>query len=570
LRILAAVRVVARASGPLDFERILAAVLEQMLDVLEADRAAVYLLDSTRGLLRWAGGTPALPATWGPIADLPLEGSLSGNVIETRRPRAYAASDVGAGQAALEAMGIGFVGLVPLYVQDRACGVVHLGRRAHAFDERVLSLAETLGELLVVYLENAQLYADAQARLAGTAMLLDVARAVTASLDLRQRLIASADGLAQLVDASHAIVLLIEDGGDHLVIHEHDSRFRADVRGTRVSDDSAAAKAVRERKAVLVEDAQASPFVYRPLVRPFEIKSLLALPLLVGDQAIGAVVALEARRIREWTPAQVQRGEMIAHQIAIAVAHARLYHEVKRSYEELERTQEELVQRERLAALGQLAATLAHEVRNPLGVLFNSISTLSKTLPIEGDGRTLLRIMSEEAQRLDRLVRDLLDFVRPLAADLHSESLRAIVLDAMEAAMYELGSVGANLTNEVADTLPPVRADAAMLRRALLNLLVNAGQAAALGGTVVIRAAAVVDGDRNMVRIEVTDNGPGIGADVAPRVFEPFFTTRARGTGLGLAIVKEIIEAHRGEVHVDSEPGRGTTIVIVLPQATSA
>src|SRR4029078_11254471 len=135
-----------------------------------------------------------------------------------------------------------------------------------------------------------------------------------------------------------------------------------------------------------------------------------------------------------WTSAQIQRAEVVAHQIAIAVAHARLFAEVKRSYEELARTQEELVKRERLAALGQFAATLAHEVRNPLGVLFNSISTLGKT-PASGETpRTLLGIMTEETRRLDRLVHELLDFARPATATLESASLHAIVEDAVAAA----------------------------------------------------------------------------------------------------------------------------------------
>jgi signal transduction histidine kinase len=134
----------------------------------------------------------------------------------------------------------------------------------------------------------------------------------------------------------------------------------------------------------------------------------------------------------------------------------------------------------------------------------------------------------------------------------------------------ELGPGGARLTNEVADTLPPVWVDAPMLRRALLNLLVNGAHAADRSGTVVVRATTTTDGDRSSVRIEVADDGPGILAEVAPRIFEPFFTTKATGTGLGLAIVKEIVEAHAGEVRVHAGDRRGTTIAIVLPHCVTS
>jgi signal transduction histidine kinase len=560
-RILLAVRAVARASGPLDFESILSAVLEQFVSVSDAQGAAIYLFDATRTKLVWAGATPPSRPMFERFPELPLEGSITGGVVAARRPKAIASAELGPARAPLESLGIAFVGIVPLYVQDHPCGVLHLARAERPFDEHALRVADTLGELLVVYLENAKLYAEAQARLEETAMLLDVARAITASLDLRQRLVASADGLARLVDASNAFILLVDEKTGELVVTESDSRWTGAGLGESWPAHSAAGKAIRDRKVIVIEDAQASPVVFRALVEQYDIRSLIALPLVVSDELIGCVVAIEMRHARAWTPTQLQRAEVIAHQIAIAVAHARLYAEVKRSYEELARTQEELVKRERLAALGQLAATLAHEVRNPLGVLFNSISTLGKTVTLDDDGKTLLGIMDEEARRLERLVRELLEFVRPVTPTVESESLHGVVDEALDAARRELGKGSARLSNEVSPALPPVPVDAAMLRRALLNLVVNGGQAAGANGNVAVRAATSPAG----VRIEVVDDGPGIRPDVFPHIFAPFFTTKATGTGLGLAIVKEIVDAHRGEIRVDSGQGRGTTIAIELP-----
>jgi two-component system, NtrC family, sensor histidine kinase HydH len=570
-RILGAVRTVAQASEGSDYLRVLASVLETTASVLSVDHAVVYLLDEAGEKLVFAGNRPPSPWVAEVFPEIALEGTLSGRAVRTLRTVAYSREGLGS-NVHMDRLGIEHLAIVPLHVRRRASGCLHLGRKDRGFAASELLVAETLGELLVVYLENARLYSDARARLTETRMLLDVARSVTASLDLKHRLVASADALARIVGSAHAIVILMAAEEDKLVVTETDSRFTGDIRGVVIPMEGsyAAVRAIRDRAPVIVGDVSTSPGVFRELVDRHAVKSLLALPLFVGGQAIGAAVAIETRDAHLWSAEQVQRGELVAHQIAIAVAHARLYDEVKRGYAELARTQAELVKRARLAALGQLAATLAHEVRNPLGVLFNSICTLGKVLPPSEDSSTLLAIMDEEVRRLERLVRELLDFVRPLAPTLESESLYTVAEGALDAAAQELGAQASTLTNEVSRTLPPVRVDGRMMRRALLNLLVNGAHAAGAEGTVRVTASAESRAERPFVRVDVVDTGPGIPADVAPRVFEPFFTTKATGTGLGLAVVKEIVEAHFGEIEVHSPSdgtGRGTTISLLLPQS---
>jgi signal transduction histidine kinase len=230
----------------------------------------------------------------------------------------------------------------------------------------------------------------------------------------------------------------------------------------------------------------------------------------------------------------------------------------------LRSAERELVNRGRLAAVGQLAATMAHEVRNPLGVLFNSISTLEKKLPAGGDTGTLLAIMREEAVRLERLVRELLDFARPLSPSLSSESLGALVRGAVEAASLEVGPNHPSILVEIAPDLPLVRVDASMMRQAIVKLLVNALQAASATGTVDVHASLRKLEGRRFARIDITDTGPGIAAEIARHVFDPFFTTKPTGTGLGLAIAKSIVESHGGLIDLHSVPGTGTTVGISI------
>ncbi|MDB4993898.1 MAG: sensory box histidine kinase [Myxococcaceae bacterium] len=259
--------------------------------------------------------------------------------------------------------------------------------------------------------------------------------------------------------------------------------------------------------------------------------------------------------------------ERLVGVLRTVLAHRQLAGDLKRSYAELTRAQIALVERERLAALGELAAVVAHEVRNPLAVIFNCIATMEKG---PGAGEPILEILGEEANRLNQIVSELLDFARPGRVLLQSESLEDIVAGAIAAVRSaQVPSAPAvDIELAVARPLEPLLVDFQLVRRAVINLVGNAVQALPSGGRIVVRVIDEVKPARG-VRIEVSDNGPGIPQATLDRIFEPFFTTKASGTGLGLAIVKRAAEAHSGELTVRSEEGRGTTFVMRLPASTS-
>ncbi|MBI3181763.1 MAG: hypothetical protein HYZ28_06435 [Myxococcales bacterium] len=256
--------------------------------------------------------------------------------------------------------------------------------------------------------------------------------------------------------------------------------------------------------------------------------------------------------------------EVAARHAAAAVSNALLLDDLKRSYGTLERTQAELVAKERLAAVGELAAVMAHEVRNPLGVVFNSLGSLRKLLGDVRDGAALLDMMEEEADRLDRIVGDLLDFARPKPPNLLPEALEPIIFGAIETARRAVPNRGVDFQVEVRG-LGAVVMDSRMIRQALVNLLINAVQALPRGGRVRVLASEEARGGEPFARIEVSDDGPGIPSESAMRLFEPFFTTKASGTGLGLAVVRRFVEAHQGEVAVETSPERGTTFRVLIP-----
>jgi len=574
LLIVDAVRKMPHAGASGGYGQLVSSALHTAIDVTQSDGAVVYRLDDSGKTLVKAASDVAAGGEERAPARVEVDGSWTGGSLAALTPSsARVDSFPPAKRAALREAGIVHLATLPLHVRGRATGALNVWRRAdRPFTSRELRIAEILADLLVVHFENARLFADASSRLDEMGLLLEVARTITTTLSLEARLEASAQVLARIIDASNAFVLLLDDEKKLLRgVSSARPEWRDYIRTVTIpiGAPSIAARAVRTRRTVVIEDAERSDEVQSELVRRFAEKSLVALPLLASGEPIGAVVIDDTRRPRTWGAPEVERAELIATQVATAVANARLFEEVKQGYERLARAQEELVKRERLAAIGQLAATLAHEVRNPLGVLFNSLGTLGKTMPKTGDAAVLLSIMGEEARRLDRLVRELLDFARPVTPAIEPHSLAEIVDGALDAAKQQLGSESAALSSEVPATFPPMSLDHAMMRRALVNLLVNGSQAAGSTGSVVLRSAIEARAGRQVARIDVSDTGPGIPPATAKRVFEPFFTTKATGTGLGLAIVKSIVEAHGGRIELaPGEGGKGTCVTLTLPLET--
>jgi signal transduction histidine kinase len=205
-------------------------------------------------------------------------------------------------------------------------------------------------------------------------------------------------------------------------------------------------------------------------------------------------------------------------------------------------------------------------VRNPLGVIFNSLTTLKKRIHDAPDAALLLGIVGEEADRLNRIVGDLLDFARPYEAERAPIELEPVVASAIDAALKATSAQCRVVTN-FAHQLPRFVVDGHLVRQALINLVVNAIQAMPKGGTVTVSVSSEPRDGTGVARIEVADEGVGISPQTEKHMFQPFFTTKATGTGLGLAVVKRIVDAHHGEISVRSTMGGGTTFTVMLPSS---
>ncbi len=322
-----------------------------------------------------------------------------------------------------------------------------------------------------------------------------------------------------------------------------------------------------QRRAAFFQDIHVAldrfhtPEVAQLLKRTYPNTPAMDAPIFVGTTPFG-ILAVQGKGL---TPATVGTLELFAGMVGSALENARHHREASASLTELSRLQGELVAQERLSVLGEAAGVVAHEVRNPLGAILNVVAVLKREARLGPIGTSAVAMMEEEATRLDDIVRDLLDVVRPFELrprPLHlGELARRTVM--LLAGVSE--AARAQVHFEEAEELPLIQADEALLQLALTNLLRYTLRSSPEGGTVRLEVAPCPSG----VCIVMEDQGAGLSGVDAQRVFQPFFTSRATGAGLGLAVVRRVVLAHGGTVNVRERPGGGARFELLLPLSPS-
>lgn len=236
--------------------------------------------------------------------------------------------------------------------------------------------------------------------------------------------------------------------------------------------------------------------------------------------------------------------------------------ERRKAYEELQRTFEQLLQAEKLAALGELAAGIVHEVRNPLGAIKGAVEILEDELPVESPRREFSNLAKKEIERLDKLVGEFLRFARPATLSIGLNDLNEIVESVASLVQNQALSQGISVEKKLQPNLLKVSVDDEQIKQVLLNLAMNSLQAMPNGGQLVFRT---FEKEENCV-VEVEDTGTGIEEKDLSKIFDPFFTTKEKGVGLGLSIAYKIISQHKGEMTVTSNQN-GTVFSLLIPFA---
>jgi signal transduction histidine kinase len=234
---------------------------------------------------------------------------------------------------------------------------------------------------------------------------------------------------------------------------------------------------------------------------------------------------------------------------------------IERRAEERMRLKEQLSRAERMSAMGEMAAGISHEIRNPLGIIRSSAELLKKKVAKTDPTNALPDIIVEEASRLNNIITDFINYARPRHPKLNPCRVDDVIEKTLTFLSAQIEEHGYTIEKTCRNPLPEIMGDAPMLHQSFLNLFINAMQAMPDGGRIGVSLRA----EGGQARIEIEDAGPGIPADLSDKIWDPFFTTKDKGTGLGLGIVKNIVEAHGGTIRIANREPQGARVTIDLP-----
>jgi signal transduction histidine kinase/putative methionine-R-sulfoxide reductase with GAF domain len=425
--------------------------------------------------------------------------------------------------------------IAPLLLGDQALGWLTLfSSRLSAGD---CPSATAFANQTAVALEKARLLADAR-HAVELVLLNEAGQAMAATLEFDEVLHLLLEAVAKVLQVDECVVALWDEAQQRHVPRARLSEGRALL--TDLSDDDA-------------ETLASLPSVRVSLIEHDRTFGLLAL----NRHSDGSPLSAE----------DVQLAQALANQAASALENACLYTKLKRSAEELERSQQRLIQSEKLAATGRLAASIAHEINNPLQAIRNCLELIrDETEEGEPLDRTYLDVATSELERIRGIIQQMLDLYRPGQERMAPVDLNAAIEGVLALMRKQLQSHQIVVEAHLDDAMPQVIGHGDQLRQVFINLILNASEAMPDGGQLILTTGQDCDG---FAVAQVIDTGEGIMSEDLTRIADPFFTTKPKGVGLGLTICHEIIERHQGTLDVTSRVGHGSTFIIRLPAVKS-
>ena len=464
--------------------------------------------------------------------------------------------------------------LVPLRLSDHSLGMMILGnyRTGHEFDARQVSLAAAIGRQLAVAVDAERLREMELERAAYLGMLYQVSRSISVTLDPDEVLRTAVREIVAHSPYSLAAVLLVDEEKGELQqraaagsrVHLIPTGYRHPIRSGIIG------YVARSGQMHVTNDVESDPHFVR--VHDVQSGAELAVPLKREGKVIG-VLNLEKPVGERFVESEIMAMETLAGQMAAALENAYLYahtrqtvQELSHSLEQLKQAQAQLIQSAKLAAVGQLAAGVAHEINNPLTTIAGFSELLLGDLPPDSAMRSDLTLIRREAQRARDVVRRLLDFARQTGPHSEPADMNDVVRETVTLMRNAAATKHARVVEDYGRDIPWPRLDVNQFKQVVLNLLNNAMQAMPKGGVLTV-TTEICNRDRPGVCLHVTDTGLGIPAENMERIFDPFFTTKptGEGTGLGLAVSYGIVREHGGKIEVRSVLNQGTTFTVWLP-----
>jgi two-component system NtrC family sensor kinase len=396
-------------------------------------------------------------------------------------------------------------------------------------------------------------------------VLIEINRVVSSSLELDEVLRATIQGIREILHVEAGSLVLVDEQVGGLVFRTTFSPEQGWLSGRTIQPgEGIVGYVVQSGEPRLVNDVERDPYFLAEVDEEPGSTShtILCVPLIIRDRVIGAIEVIN-KQGGVFTEQDQGLLQAMAASVAVAVDNANLYRELADFADELERSQAQLVQAEKMAAIGRLAASVAHEINNPLQAIHNSLH-LSLHEGLGNDKRTqYLNMAQSEVQRLIEIVQRMLDFYRPSRGGVVPTGINTIAENVLALAHKRLQHGDVRVHTRLSPDLPLVPMVSDQIAQVFLNIVINAVDAMPSGGDLRLETTLSEDGD--WVLAYFYDTGAGMSSEQIANLFEPFYTTKSDGTGLGLAISYGIVERHGGEIEVSSQPGEGATFVVKLP-----
>jgi signal transduction histidine kinase/putative methionine-R-sulfoxide reductase with GAF domain len=445
---------------------------------------------------------------------------------------------------------------VPMCIKDRVVGVINCYTSyPHSFSKSEEEMLTTVANQAAICIENSGLME---------------------TLDIDEILRLVLEGVTKNIGFDRARLYLVNEKTNLLECKMAVGIDEERIKGITLRldpEDSIVARSIYEKQPFIIPDASKDPRVNPVLKEKFNLHSLVVIPLFAKEKTLGAIAADFVEPNKNITKEALDSVMVFAQQAGLAIHNAFMYQELKTFSQQMEekiqkttadlrKTEAQLIRSEKLAALGQLAAGFAHEIRNPLTSINILIHSMREKPPSGDSYKEDFKVIEEEIHRINEIVDQFLRFAKPAPPLLEKTEVSSIFEETLQLLRPQIEKQLIVVEKEF-QPLPIILIDREQMKQAILNLLLNAIQAMPGGGHLTLKGQNSEDGQ--WIHLSIQDSGVGIPGEDMNKLFDPFFSTKEGGIGLGLSIAHRIIDQHRGKIDVESVPGKGTLFTVWLP-----
>ncbi len=443
----------------------------------------------------------------------------------------------------------------------------------------ILSRVQGVSEqvfLLRLQFQNGSLFPDHRVqelrrKIENLQNILSLSEQLLSNSNLEAALNSVLDAVSERLGSNGCAVSLLQKNRKGLILvaqKSENQRFRIGKIGESVPFKilEISFRAVQEKRAVYIPDIRSESGISRRIrdyYRLVGLISILDVPMIGPNGVLGVLHINQYEKSRRYEADEVEFAQTVANQAAMAILNAQLHEKERSAFARLERARAQLLEAGKLSVIGQLSAAVAHEIRNPLGAITNSISVLQRDMEFSGVYRELIDIVAKETERIKKITDDFLLFARPRKPVLEEVDLMELIrseISVLQKDPEHFEKIEFEVRGPVRLFL---RADRRQMLEVFENLFLNSAAAMEGQGQIEVRVEKKVR--QKSVFVEIEDFGPGVPPNILPQIFEPFFSTRSSGTGLGLPIVKRIVEEMGGKIQIENGLRGGAKVRLTFP-----